>query len=169
MGAMVTRQASANLILGFGSSRHWAVVCTVQQDHLYSAIQHHYAIFTVHRTLCSDARNIAMHCKCSWMHRSVQKCCAALLQSNFSHLTKKQSNLSSISISSNCTYTKKLKKIFFSVKSAGSGKGKDGWKRGEEGREVEEGCRKRFRSQLERWVLNSSQYTPIKRFPSVPL
>merc|ERR1719350_588288 len=37
------------------------------------------------------------------------------------------------------------------VKSAGSGKGKDGWKRGEEGREVEEGCTKRLRSQIERW------------------
>ena len=42
------------------------------------------------------------------------------------------------------------KSKLFSVKSAGSGKGKDGWKRGEEGREVEEGCTKRLRSQIER-------------------
>ena len=47
------------------------------------------------------------------------------------------------------------KSKLFSVKSAGSGKGKDGWKRGEEGREVEEGCTKRLRSQIERWAFRA--------------
>ena len=54
----------------------WCAQCSrITSTVQYSTTVH--AIFTVHRTLCSDARNIAMHCRCSWMHRSVQKCCAA--------------------------------------------------------------------------------------------